>query len=379
MYSNAQKRWAKDYLAKCETKIFSVMDSIKKDHPYTTVDGKYDNFEIFPFSWTSGFFGGMMWLLYQHTGKKEYKNRAIQCSQRMKLALSEPENYNCLDNHDLGFVFSLTNVAHYRICGDLAAKIRGFHAATMLAGRFNLKGNYIRAWRNGIMGADTRGYAIIDCLMNLPLLYWAAEEYGDDRFALFAKAHANTVVKEFVRPDGSVHHIVDFDPETGEVRGYPRGQGYASGTSWSRGQSWGIYGFALSYRYTKDPVYLDAARGVADYVMSHMNPNELAKVDFYQPEEPDFRDASATACIASGMIELAKYCGDDGEKYAEYAFKLLETLYSNSDFTLEEQAIVQTCTEKYHGERHHIPLIYADFYLIEALMKCIGEQELALW
>ena len=379
MYTKEQKQWAKAFFDQCENKISAVMGDVIKNYPYTTADGKYDNFDNFAFSWTSGFWGGMMWLLYQQTGKDIYKERAVTCSRRMKLALSEPENYNCLDNHDLGFVFSLTNVAHYRICGDMDAKIRGLHVATMLAGRFNLKGNYIRAWRNGIMGADTRGYAIIDCLMNLPLLYWAAEEYGDERFALFAKAHANTVMKEFIRPDGSVHHIVDFNPQTGKVRGYPRGQGYESGSAWSRGQAWGIYGFTLSYKYTKDPAYLSAAKGVADYVMDHMDPRQLAKVDFYQPNLPDYRDASATACIASGMMELAKCCGADGQKYADYAFKLLETLYWNCDFSAGEQSIVQKCTEKYHGDRHHISLIYADYYLIEALMNCIGELDVSMW
>ncbi len=379
MYTNEQRQWARDFLNLCESKSYAVMDDIQKDHPYTTVDGKYDNFEVFPFSWTSGFFGGLMWLLYIQTGKEKYLQRAVQCSERMKLAISEPENYNCMDNHDLGFVFSLTNVNHYRLLGDNAAKIRGFHAATMLAGRYNLKGGYIRAWRNGILGADTRGYAIIDCLMNLPLLYWAAQTYGDERFALFAKAHADMALREFVKPDGSVYHIVDFNAETGKVQGHPVGQGYASGSSWSRGQSWGIYGFTLSYLYTKEEKYRKAARGVADYVMAHMDPTKLAVVDFMQPETPDYRDASASACIASGLIELAKCCPEDGQKYADFAFEILHSLYDNSSFTTQEQSIVQNCTEKYHGQQHHVPLIYADYYLVEALMKCVGDKEFLMW
>ena len=379
MYTQEQKKWASAFLDKCEKKMAAVIGDIEKDYAYTTVDGKYDNFEIPPFSWTCGFFGGLMWLLYLQTGKQIYKDRAIQCSERMKLAISEPENYECMDNHDLGFVFGLTSVAHYRICGDLNAKIRGFHAASMLASRFNLKGNYLRAWPNGIFSSDTRGYAIIYCLMNLPLLYWAAEEYVDESFALFADAHGKTAMKEFFKPDGSVYHILDFDPDTGKVRGYPRGQGYESGSSWSRGQSWAIYGFTLSYLYTRDEEYLAAAKRSAEYVMTHMDPESLAKVDFCQPDEPDYRDGSATACIASGLMELAKCCGTDGQKYADFAFKLLEALYNNCDFTVEEQSIVQNCTEKYHGNRHHIPLIYADFYLIEALMKCVGEKEIKMW
>ncbi len=378
MYTMEQRQWARDYLARCEEKMDAILDGIEKDYPYTTVEGKYDKLDIFPFSWTSGFFGGMMWLLYIQTGKERYKARAIGCSRRMKQAISEPENYNCLDNHDLGFVFSLTNVAHYRLLGDNDAKLRALHAATMLAGRFNLRGGYLRAWRNGILGADTRGYAIIDCLMNLPLLYWAADTYGDDRFAQFARAHGEMALREFVKEDGSVYHIVDFDPETGKVRSHPVGQGYASGSAWSRGQSWAIYGFALSYGYSGDRRFLEAARGVADYVMAHMDPKKLAPVDFCQPAEPDWRDGSATACMASGLMELAKHC-DDGAKYEEFAFQMLQTLERNSDFSLEEQSIVQNCTEKYHGQQHHVPLIYADYYLIEALMKCAGDKEFTMW
>ena len=298
MYSEQQKEWAGKFLTRCEEKMSRVMKDIQKDYPYTTVNGKYDNLEIFPFSWTSGFFGGIMWLLYVQTGKQEYRVRAERCSRRMKEALSEPENYNCLDNHDLGFVFSLTNVAEVRLFGSADARIRALHAATMLAGRFNLKGKYIRAWRNGILGEDTKGYAIIDCLMNLPLLYWASEEYGDERFALFAQEHAQTACHEFVKQDGSVYHIVNFDTATGKVKDYPRGQGYASGSSWSRGQAWGIYGFTLSYRYTGEKCFLQAARGVADYVISHVSRFEsrmpgyfILPVDYEQPLSPDMWDA----------------------------------------------------------------------------------------
>lgn len=376
--SNEQRMWAKDFFQACEKKICIGMDEIQTDHPYTTVNGKYDHFDVFPFSWTSGFWGGMMWLLYIQTAKEKYKDRAIRCSNRMKLALSEPEYYNCLDNHDLGFVFSLTNVNHYRLTGDNHAKIRALHAATMLAGRFNLKGKYIRAWRNGILGSDTKGYAIIDCLMNLPLLYWASEAYGDERFSLFAKAHADTCLATFIKGDGSVHHICNFDTDTGKVKDYPVGQGYDVDSSWSRGQAWAIYGFTLSYYYTKDEKYLKAARGVADYVMKNMNPDKLSAVDFCQPSEPDYRDASATACIASGLFELAKYC-EDGQKYADFAYKTLHCLSDYCDLTCNEDAIVQKCSEKYHSNQHHIPLIYADYFLIEALMKCMGERDFLMW
>lgn len=379
MYTQEQKNWAKAMLSRCEEKLCAVLPEIRKDYAYSTANGKYDDFETAPFGWTCGFFGGLLWLLYQQTGKESYKARAMQCAERLDQMLGDPESFSDLDSHDMGFMFIPTNVASYKLTGDLRARNRALHAAVLLSGRFNINGRYIRAWKKGIMSEENQGYAIIDCLMNLPLLYWAAEEYDDPRFAHIAKAYAETVRREFVRPDGSVHHIVEFDPQTGAVRGYPRGQGYASGTTWSRGQAWGIYGFTLSYKYTKDAALLEAAKGVADCVMKRIEPGKLPKLDYDQPSMPDYRDASAAAGMASGLMELAKYCGEEGKRYADFAFELLQSLVPHCDFSVENQAIVQNCSEKYHTNRHHIPLIYADYFLVEALMKCVAEQDPPMW
>lgn len=266
-----KEKWLEGFFSKCENKIYSVMDDISIDYPMDIRGNtkKYEETEHTPFNWTSGFWGGMMWLLYLQTRKEKYKLRAVRCSERMQGLFSKEENFNELDHHDLGFVAGLTSVAHYRVTKDENAKVRGLHAATLLAGRFNINGNFLRAWSlNNCCGNDVRGFAIIDCLMNLPLLYWASEETKDPRFKAIAEKHADTVLKEFIKEDGSVYHIVNFNPETGEVRGYPRGQGYASGSSWSRGQSWAVYGFMISYIHTKNKRYLYAARGVADYIIA---------------------------------------------------------------------------------------------------------------
>jgi len=227
---------------------------------------------------------------------------------------------------------------------------------------------------------DTRGYAIIDCLLNLPLLYWASDTYEDNRFALFAKAHADTAVKEFIKPDGSVYHIVNFDTQTGEVKEYPRGQGYESGSSWSRGQAWGVYGFMMSYIHTKDKKYLDASRGIADYIIKNIRERTIVPSDYMQPDSPEIVDASASAITACGMLELAKY-SENGEKYEEFAMRLLRGLYDDCDFSDKNQAIIQSATEMYHGNgtNHHIPIIYSEYFLIEALMKCIGKTDYFMW
>lgn len=369
-----------DFFEKCEKKIYSVMDDIIIDYPMDIRGNtkKYEETEHAQFGWASGFFGGMMWLLYLQTGKDKYKKRAVRCSERMQEALGNNEDFYCLDNHDLGFVYGLTSVAHCRILNDKDAKVRGLHAATMLAGRYNPNGNFLRAWSvNDVMGEDVRGYAIIDSMFNLPLLYWASEETKDPRFKAIAINHANTVLREFIKPDGSVYHIVDFDPNTGEVRGYPRGQGYTSGSSWSRGQSWAIYGFMMSYIHTNDKKYLDAAKGVADYIIANMGDFKIPPVDYMQPTETKIIDSSAGAITACGMIELSRAL-EDGQKYEDFAILLLEGLYEDCDFSDKNQAILQSSRELYHGG-NNFPIIYADYFLIEALIKLIGKTDFFMW
>ena len=383
MISEEQQSWLSDFFDKCEKKISSIMDDVKNDYPLSIGHNemKYDETVSYEYGWTSGFWGGLMWLLYNCTGSERYLNRAIRCSERFADAMGTENGFACLDNHDLGFVFGLTNVPHYKILSDNAAKIRALHAAAMLAGRFNPSGNYIVAWStNMAMGRDTRGYAIIDCLLNLPLLYWASEETNDPRYAQIAKKHAYMAEKEFFKPDGSVYHIVDFDCYTGKVKGYPRGQGYESGSSWSRGQSWALYGFMMSYIHTKEPCFFEDAKRVADYIIKNFGSNELAPVDFMQPAMPQKYDASASAVIACGMIEISKYCDKkEAPKYTDFAIRLLKGLYKDCDFGYEKQSILQSATELYHTDVYHISLIYADYFLVEALSKILDKTNFFMW
>ncbi len=380
MLTKEQEKWIEELFSQCENKIYSVMDDISIDYP-TDIRGntkKYEETEHPPFNWTSGFFGGMMWILYLQTGKEKYKQRAIRCSERMQEALGNNENFYCLDNHDLGFVFGLTSVAHYRILNDENAKIRGLHAATLLLGRYNPNGDFLRAWSvNNVLGNDVRGYAIIDSMLNLPLLYWASEVTDDPRFEVIAINHADTLVRKFIKPDGSVYHIVNFDPNTGEVKDYPRGQGYESGSAWSRGQAWAIYGFMMSYIHTNNKKYLDAAKGVADYIIANMGDFKIPPVDYMQPEKPEIIDSSAGAATACGMIELSRAL-EDGQKYEDFAIKLLKGLYEDCDFSDKNQAILQNSRELYHGG-NNFPIIYADYFLIEALIKLMGKTDFFMW
>ncbi len=365
--------FTQEYLKEVVSKLSKIDDGIKFLYPYTTLNsGSYETGKNHPFAWTCGFYGGILWYLYLKTKDKKFLEKAKRCSLRMEEGLTE---YSIL-GHDVGFQFLFTNVADFKITGDENAKKRALHAANLLAGRYNPKGQFIRAWNEceGVNPEDSKaGYAIIDCMMNLPLLYWASEVTNDPHYKQIAMLHADTAIQQFIREDGSANHIVVFNPETGEVVKKPEGQGYSEGSSWTRGQAWALYGFAMSYHYTKEARYLDAAIKVSEYIMKSFN-GEYMPIDFVQPKEPKYLDSSAAAICTCGFLELMKYVSaEEKEKYADIKDKLIKILYENSNFELTEQSIVQNCSEMYHRESsRHISLIYADFYLLEALMRLDG-------
>ncbi|TPF96671.1 hypothetical protein EP30_06600 [Bifidobacterium sp. UTCIF-39] len=297
-------------------------------------------------------------------------------------------------DHDLGFVWLLSGVADWRITGSPTARIHALHAATMLAGRFNPVGRFIRAWNE----PGREGWAIVDSLMNMPLMFWASRETNDPRFAAIARMHADTMLRTIVRPDGSCNHIVQFDPETGEFVGAPAGQGYAEGSSWSRGQSWAIYGFALMYRHTGDRRYLDAACRVARYFVEQVTvTGGLARLDFRQPDEPLYYDAIASCVAADGLLELARALKECAERQSEEtavddtstdepapaltpdwclanSLTMLHAVDDRAcDWDADRDGLVQLCSVEYHDpERIHIPIVYADYFFLETVLRLKG-------
>lgn len=358
-------QWINDFWNRIRGKLAVTSEQIGADFPYTTVDGVYSEFvhrEGLSW-WTNGFWGGMMWLMYEDTKEVRYLDIARGCEEKLDVTLDQFTGLH----HDVGFMWLPTAVADYKLTGDERAKVRGLHAAALLAGRFNPAGNFINAWN----GESRIGWSIIDSMMNLPLLYWATVTTKDPRFANIAKVHADTVQKVFIRDDGSSNHIVIFDPVTGKVKQKPRGQGYAEGSSWSRGQSWALYGFTASYVYTGDESYLQTAKKCADYFLSQLDETGVPDIDFRAPKTPVLKDASAGAIAASALVQLADLV-DEAERgtYLNGAEKILRGLEKNCDFTLEEQSILQNCSESYHMESsHHMPIIYGDYYLMEALLR----------
>ncbi len=377
--SERQLAWVNETLARMAKKMEKVRERSAEKIPYDTKDGihldKSDERNIS--WWTNGFWGGMMWQMHALTREERYKEIARWSEEKLDTCFL---HFDMLD-HDNGFKWLPTAVADYRVTGCERSKKRGLLAAEILAGRYNPSGKFIRAWNDWAgHDVDRSGWAIIDCMMNLPLLYWASEESGDPRFAQIAENHAHTAAQYFVRGDGSVNHIVEFDPHTGECVTTYGGQGYETGSSWTRGQAWGLYGFTLSYLHTKDPEFLSAAERIANYFMANIPESGLIPVDFRQPEEPAWEDSTAAAIAACGLIELAKLSdGRQSEIYLNAAMKLLQALEKRSfNWNEDEDNFLTKCTGAYHDKEHEFSIIYGDYYFLEALMKLCGK-ELFIW
>ncbi len=352
---------------KADCKMQRSAAEMKGKIPYTTKDGKYiDVYPIEPDWWTNGFWGGMMWILYEKTGNKVYRDAALDCEGLLDRAFYE--KYTRL-HHDVGFMWDLSSGNHYRLENDEHSKIRLLECANLLMGRFNIGGNYIRAWNN----PGYHRHTIIDTMMNLPLLYRASEITGDMRYSLVAQRHADMVMRDHLRDDGSVAHIVEHHPETGEGIGFPPGQGYSPESSWSRGQAWALYGFALSYIFTKKEEYLNAAKRVAHYFVSNIALSDWLPVcDFRAPLEPVIYDSTAGACAACGLIELGNIVGEyEKELYYDSAIRIIKAMDREfCNWNAEEDSILQNGSHSYHKiEQRHRHIIYGDFFLMEALYK----------
>ena len=371
--------WAQETLERTAHKLEKVAQRSAEKIPYTTGDGVHDDKsgdkEIG--WWTNGFWGGIMWQMYTLTGKEIYRNIAEQNEKKLDADLMD---YEKLD-HDNGFKWLPTAVADYRVTGNRSSKNRGLLAAGNLAGRYNCAGKFIRAWNDWPNSkVDRRGWAIIDCMMNLPLLYWASEETGDPRFSQIAANHADTAMKAFIRGDGSANHIVEFDPASGEMIKSYGGQGYGEGSSWTRGQSWGLYGFMLSYLHTQNNAYLETAERIANYFIANIPDSGLIPVDFRQPEDVKLEDSTAAAIASCGLIELARQKDGRQQKiYLNAALKMLQALTKNSfNWNEEEDNLLTKCTAAYHDEKHEFSIIYGDYFFLEALMK-LTDKELFIW
>lgn len=373
------KEWIDSTWAKVDQKLSRTAVKSRNKLPYTTIRGTHDDkFVTSPTWWTNGFWGGMMWLMYEATGNEEYKKTA----QRSEVLLDDALKQARKIHHDVGFMWHLTSGANYRLTGNDLSFTRNYLAAATLFSRFNYAGDFIRAWNDSWDGHDNSGFSIIDCLMNLPLLYWASEEIGDDRFKQIAMRHADMAMRDHIRPDGSVNHIVDHEVDRPGIKQILGGQGYDNTSCWSRGLAWAVYGSIISYIHTGKEDYLEAAKKTANYFIEHCEKTDyLPVVDFCAPATPVYYDSTAGVCTACGLLEIAKYVSEEeGRRYTEAAINILKACDEHfCNYEEDEDALVLMGTERYpHNEKEakglHIPIIYGDFFFVEALCKLRGSK-----
>lgn len=335
-----------------------------------TPDGKVKYIQ--PKDWRSGFFPGSLWYMYKLTGEDKWKTLAEKYSR----SIESVKNYT--GNHDVGFMIYCSFGNGIRFTGNPEYKDVIVQAARSLCTRFRPGAGIIQSWNVNAKHRE-RGWicpVIIDNMMNLELLFEASLLSGDSTFRKVAVSHLEKTLANHFRPDGSCYHVIDYDPDNGNVRHKMTYQGYADESAWSRGQAWAIYGYTMAYRYTRDTRCLNQAVKTFGFMRNHSNmPKDCVPywdMDVTGKDEP--RDASSAAVIASALFELAKYVpSKQGKDYLKYARKIMKSLSSpayrakvgeNGNFLLKHSV---TC--KPFNSEVDVPLNYADYYFLEALYR----------
>jgi len=317
--------------------------------------------------WCSGFFPGSLWYLFEYS-----KDQNILVEAMNRTAPLEKEKLNT-STHDLGFMLYNSFGNGYRLTENPIYKDILVTGAKSLISRYNDTVGCIRSWDHGKWSFPV----IVDNMMNLEYLFWATRVTGDSIFYKIAVNHTNKTIQNHYRKDWSSYHVVDYNPSTGEVIQKQTAQGAFDESSWARGQAWGLYGFTVAYRETRNKKYLEVAQNIAEYILTHPNlPEDMVPYwDFNAPEIPNAKkDASSAAIISSALLELQKYVDEESsEMYLKAAEKIIRTLSSplyragigeNNNFIL-----MHSVGSLPANSEVDVPLSYADYYYIEALMR----------
>lgn len=349
----------------------------KKFPSSNSFDGFYEATENV--EWTTGFWTGVIWLAYEYTRDEAFKEAAgIQVDS----FLERIKNKIDVNHHDMGFLFSLSCVAAYKLTGSEKGREAALLAADHLAERYREKGKFLQAWGN--VGEASEYRLIIDCLLNLPILYWASETTGEKRYAQMAANHIRTAMKCVLREDDSTYHTYFIDMETGEPAYGVTHQGNRNNSAWARGQAWGIYGIALSYHYLKDESYIDLFVRVTDFFIRHLPEDLIPYWDFdFDTGSDEPRDSSAAAIAVCGMLEMVKYLDEArAAKYRDAAYRILYALIkecANTDTEKSDGLLLHgtyardsrenTCTNRGVDECN----TWGDYFYMEALTRVLSD------
>lgn len=357
--------------------VHNFPSACSENYIYRTLDEPCD---ILGSNWTDGFWTGMLWLSYQLTGNQLF--RAVAEAQFDDWDRRMEENIH-LNHHDIGFLYMPSMVAQYKITGIKKSRKLALEAADILAKRYSPKARIIQ-----VRDRDEQGNFIIDCSMNVPLLYWASIETGDRSYYLKALNHMYRVVECMIRDDASSYQCYKIDEVTGVPEKGWQGQGYDDHTCWARGQAWVIYGFALCYKYTKDKSFLELAKRVANYYINRLPQDAICNWDLYFTAADDSRDTSTAPIAACGLLEIAKYL-EDGDIHKEIYKKAAITMIKNLSEKYTTQGLISNgllkegiyCKQKSHssGLGDGECCLWGDYFYLEALLRIKDKDWCVFW
>jgi len=325
--------------------------------------------------WTCGFWPGEIWLAYERTGDDEFRESGDILVDSF---LDRIRRKIAVDHHDMGFLYTPSCVAAYKLTGNASAREAALLAADQLLSRFQVVGQFIQAW--GDLGAADNYRYIIDCLLNLPLLYWAEKETGDTGYGDIARRHGATCLQYSIREDGSTYHTVFMDPETGAFDRGETCQGYRDDSSWTRGQAWAVYGTALSYRCTGDTAYRAAFRRVLAYYLSRLPHDLVPYWDLiFTDGDGEPRDSSSASIVSCGLLEMACLVDpDEAKNYRALARQMMYSLWTDYSVrdprisngqvrhgTYSKKSPYNTCTPEGVDEC----VSWGDYFYMEALTR----------
>ena len=334
-----------------------------KNNVYVLIGNEY--------SWTQGFWTGILWLAYELSGKDKYKLLAEKHLPSYERRLKESLN---IDHHDMGFLYTPSCVAAYKLTGDDYAKRIALLAADNLMSRFQEKGGFIQAW--GELGAENNYRLIIDCLLNIPLLYWASDITGDEKYKKCAYTHFRTTLENSIREDATTYHTFFFDKNTGAPIMGKTAQGAADDSCWARGQAWGIYGIMMTKKYIDDPDAVWVCKSLANYFINRMPEDNVVFWDliFYDDACGEYKDSAASAIAVCGILELIRYlCGEEATLYRNICEKIMKSLYQNYSTKDELTSSGLLLHAAYNVPKNSSAAdecnIWGDYFYMEALVR----------